>query len=215
MIVIFSYNRPDMLLRVLRECPSGESVVVLDDGSTYDPTEHQQYCQYIRTQHWGKTGFWQKWQYAFDLCRISDDEYFTFLADDMREINWDRIARIPDKLYAQNLMFERGRYRDWTNLGGFEVKFNGELHYSVGYVDCSYATNRKTLEHIEWTQDEVTWEWFCAGKYISSGVGHHQSWKYVHKFVQMFMPKTTIAKHGNHESQMHPEHRKKVPLIVE
>ena len=215
MIVIFSYNRPDMLLRLLRECPSGESVVVLDDGSTYDPTEHQRYCRYIRTQHWGKTGFWQKWQYAFDLCRLSDDEYFTFLADDMREINWDRIARISDKLYAQNLMFERGRYRDWTGLVAQDTTFNDEPYYTVGYVDCSYATNRKTLEHIEWTQDEVTWEWFRAGKYISSGVGHNQSWKYVHKFVEMFMPKTTIAKHGNHESQMHPEHRKKIPLIVE
>jgi hypothetical protein len=215
MIIIFTYNRPEMLLRLLRECPAGEQVIALDDGSDYDPSEHMKLCRYIRTQHWGKMGFWQKWQYAFDLCQNSTDEYFTFLADDMREVEWHRLARIPDKLYAQNLMFERGRIRDWTGLGGYPEQFNGEPHYMVGYVDCAYQTNRMTMEQIGWKQDEVEFEWFMAGPNISSGVGHHQSWRFVHNRVPMVMPSKTIAKHGNHLSQMHPEHRKKVPLIVE
>ena len=214
MIVIFSYNRPDMLMRLLRECPSDEQIIVLDDGSTYDPSEHMKLCHYIRTQHYGREGFWLKWQHAFDLCRISEDNYFTFLADDMTEIQWERIAKLPNSLYAKNLMYERGRFRDWTGMGGFEQDFNGEPHYSVGYVDCAFATNRATMEAIAWKQDEVKWEWFRAGKHISSGVGHQQSWRFVHNRVPMFMPQVTIAKHGDHPSQMHPEHRKQVPLIV-
>lgn len=214
MIVIFSYNRPDMLMRLLRECPTDERVVVIDDGSRYEPTEHIKLCHYIRTQHYGKEGFWRKWQHAFDLCRISEDDYFTFLADDMTDIQWERIARIPDKLYAQNLLTFKGRYSEWTGLGGQQVVFNSEPHHAVGYVDCAYSTNRATMDAISWTQDEVSWNWFKVGKHISSGVGHHQSWRFVHNRVPMYMPQVTIAKHGDHTSQMHPEHRKQVPLIV-
>jgi hypothetical protein len=214
MIVIFTYNRPEMLMRLLRECPAGEQVIALDDGSDYDPSEHMKLCRYIRTQHWGKMGFWQKWQYAFDLCRNSRDEYFTFLADDMHGVEWHRLARIPDKLYAQNLLTMPNRLREWTGLGGFATSFNDEPHYQVGYVDCAYQTNRMTLEQIEWKQDEVEFEWFMAGPNISSGVGHHQSWRFVHNHVPMYMAKQTLARHGDHESQMHPTHRKETPIVV-
>lgn len=214
MIIIFTYNRPDMLLRLLRECPAGEQVIAIDDGSAYDPSEHMKLCHYIRTQHWGKMGFWQKWQYAFDLCRNSTDEYFTFLADDMREVEWHRLARMPDKLYAQNLLTMPKRIREWTRLGGQDCEFNGEPHWTCGYVDCAYQTNRMTLEHIGWVQPVVDYEWFMAGPSISSGVGHHQSWRFVHNHVPMYMPKQTLSRHGDHESQMHPTHRKETPIVV-
>lgn len=213
MIVIFSYNRPDMLMDTLKSCPKDEHVVVMDDGSTYDATEHMKLCHYIRTQHYGKHGFWMKWQHAFDLCRISDDTYFTFISDDLHNIQWHRRAML-NGLYCQNMLTFKNRLREWTGLGGQECTFNGEPHHTVGYVDCAYNTNRETLERIGWIQPPVSWEWFRAGQNISSGVGHHQSWQYVRKSVPMYMPKITLANHGDHISMMHGEHRKEVPMIA-
>jgi hypothetical protein len=47
----------------------------------------------------------------------------------------------------------------------------------------------------------------------SSQVGMYQSTQFFINFVPMFIPKKSLVKHGDHPSMMHPELRKKIPLI--
>ena len=57
MIFITSYNRPEMLLSLLKEL-EGERITVIDDGSEYNPEQLTEYCTYVRTPHRGKFGYW-------------------------------------------------------------------------------------------------------------------------------------------------------------
>src|SRR5690625_2457325 len=135
MIFITSYQRPKMLLRLLKEL-QGENITVIDDGSNYDPAEHKKYCNYIRQKHFGKKQFWRTWQHMLNLAKKTNDKEFIFLQDDLYDIDLQglRSQKTPEK-FVLNLM-NIGPNRNWTPIGQ--------------YCDCNFMTNRKSLEAIHW-----------------------------------------------------------------
>ena len=78
MIIVFSYNRFEMLKQVVKEL-EGENFIVLDDESSFDIDSLD--CSFIQFEHVGKEGFWRSWNYALKLCKESDDNFFLFLQD--------------------------------------------------------------------------------------------------------------------------------------
>lgn len=210
MIIIFSYDRPGMLKRLIAECP--EKPVVIDDGSSYDPTEFLKISDYYRLNHKGKEGFWFNWDYALKICRESDDEYFTFLADDFHCVKWDLLGTFKqEEPFAFNLLND-GRKNCFTTFPTKDTKFHNIPVWEVGFVDCGYHCNRAALEILQFKMppvDPIRWDRSNS----SSGVGSYQSVKFMTKRVPMYIPHKSFVKHGNHESKMHPELRKKDPLI--
>ena len=90
------------------------------------------------------------------------------------------------------------------------ITINGITFQECGFVDGLFITNRKTLEKIEVAQ--VPNSWFDRPD-KSSGVGYYMSMDLRTKGVKMMIPDSSLVMHGDHESQMHKEHRKQVPLI--
>ena len=210
-VIIFAYNRPRALLELLYEL-EGMDVTVIDDNSGYDPSEHLRYCDYIRTEPRRKHQFYKQWQLAFDICRNSTHEYFLFLPDDFYSINLTALRKVkqyaPFALHLVNF----GTKKMWTGINPSDATFHGLDCERIGFVDCSFFTNRLTLELMEWKQPEVKWDWFARSD-MSSGVGATQSRLLEILEIPIYRPKRPLASHGKWDSVMHPEHRKLIPLV--
>ena len=208
MIVIFTYNR-EALLKSLVDSLKGEKIMIIDDGSDY-PIHFNNYHRY---EHQGKEGFWQLWNEALRMCHASPDNWFLFLQDDVTDVNLKEIKRITRRMkdYAFNIM-NRGPDRGWTKVPMYPVNLKGVQCQTVRYVDCIFATNRQTLDKIGWKMNPVSAHRF-RNPYISSGVGHQLSQRFAQNGILMYKPIKSLAFHGDHESLMHKEERKRNPLI--
>ena len=60
--------------------------------------------------------------------------------------------------------------------------------------------------------EQVPHEWFNRPN-KSSGVGHQITRKFRQQHVTMYTPKTSLVYHGEHDSVMHYEERKRIKLI--
>lgn len=213
MIVIFSYNRPKMLLSLLRELKG--NVIVMDDGSDFDPDPFLDYCDFYRSSHRGREGYWRQWRDALEICEESGD-WFLFLSDDLQNVNLSEIKRITKSIkgnYAFNVL-NVGADRGWTGIKWAEKKIAGVDCYKMGYVDGAFACNRGALESIGFYMEPVDTLRF-RNPYISSGVGQQLSNRFALKGIPMYLPKKSLCYHGNHESKMNPEERKRNPLVSE
>ena len=209
MIVIFSYNRPEMLNKVIDQCP--ERPVVIDDGSDFDPLTFAKKSDFYRLNHKGRRGFWANWDYALKICQASDDNYFTFLADDFLNVQWDVLETFKrDKPFAYNLLND-GRTAQFIRFNAQPATFMGRPSLRVGFVDCGYHCNRSALDVLEYKMPPPDPDRFDNPD-ASSGVGLYQSTQFFINMVPMYVPKVSIVDHGNHESKMHPELRRKQPL---
>jgi len=194
MIFITSYDRPKMLLRLLKEL-QGEKVVVIDDGSSYDPDEHLEYCEYYRVSHKGKSGFWVNWNFMLELAKESNDNEFIFLPDDIYDFDIQRLRK--DYTEGALNVLDVGADRGWA---------------PKGYVDCGFICDRKVLEALQWRLEPVHINRFDNPN-ISSGVGQQMSFRLWMKGIPMYL-NGNYAKHGTHESKMHKEERLKNPLCT-
>jgi hypothetical protein len=212
MILIFSYNRPEFLRKVIEDCPV--KPYVIDDGSDFDPMPFARLSYFHKLEHKGREQFYLNWQYAFEICKQSDEDFFLFIPDDFLNVNHSKIKHIYDTLqgrYAYNLLND-ARPQIWTPIKHHDVEVAGVPSERVSYADCGYFTNRETLQAINFTQDDISVSRFDRSE-NSSGVGWSQSRRFHKKFVPMYIPKKSLCFHGAHESMMHKELRKKQPLI--
>lgn len=209
MIVIFSYQREQLLKSLLNEL-KGENILVLDDGSTY-PIRFK--VPYYRYEHLGKERFWQLWHEALKMCDESKDDWFMFIQDDVSDVDLQAIQSVTEGLdyFAYNFM-NRGPDRGWTKVPMYPVLLNNVNCQTVRYVDCNFVTNRKTMDKIGWYMMPVPMSRFI-NPYISSGVGQQLSRRFAQNDVLMYKPIKSMARHGDHESLMHPFERKINPLI--
>lgn len=201
-----------MLAKVIEQCP--EKPVVIDDGSDFDPLLFAKKCEFHRLRHKGKEQYFLNWQYAFEICKQSDDDFFLFIPDDFSDIDYvriDAIFNIMDGLFAYNLLND-GRPSCWTPIKKKETTVAGVESYQVSYCDGGYFTNRETLEAIQFEQEFISFRRFDREN-ISSGVGETQSRKFWKAGIPMYCPKKSLCYHGEHESKMHTELRKIQPLI--
>jgi len=206
LILITTYNRSEMLLSLLKEING--NVVVFDDGSEYNPSEHKKYCRYYRYSHQGKIGFWKIWGEMLRIAKRSKDDWFLFLQDDVTGVQMDKIKGVTKGLdtFAFNIMRRGDPMRGWTNIQPSPATLNGLDVFKCGYVDCIFSTNRKTLELLEWQMNPISpYHSYPKGK--SSGVGEQLSQRFKRLDVPMYFPKKSLAVHGDHESKMHPNRK--------
>lgn len=204
---IFSYNREQMLNEMVVLLNSyGISPIILDDGSDYETN----LPRYFRHEHRGKNGFYKTWHEALKMCENSSAELYMFLPDDFLDLDVQKVLDLHESHksnpYAYNFV-NVGLDQVWTNVKALDL---GE-ELRVGFVDCGFFCNREALERIGFFMDEP--HHFFKEKESSSGVGCMLSNRLLNKAVLCYLPKTSLAYHGEHESVMHPELRKKNPLI--
>lgn len=194
-IIIFSVPERN-LGELLMDC-EGYPVKIIDDPATY-----------------GKTNFWKRWKEAVDYCKSTNDDYFLFLPDDVKYIDWEFLnqwmIRYYGKPFVLNLISDK-RQNCWGKV--FEktpdLELQGYKLVNQGFFDCGGLIPRCVLDQID--IDEVPSKWFDRPD-KSSGVGFQLTMKFRRLGVRMYRPFPSLAKHGNHPSIMHPEERLRNPL---
>ena len=193
-IVIFSSpQRKAMLSKLLKEL-KGMDVTVIDSPSTF-----------------GKERFWMRMAYAFAICLDSEHDNYLILPDDVCKVDIERIKILHDKMkhlkYTINAIND-GRVSCWGSRSNPNLKIDELIHSD--YFDCAGLTNRKTLSLIG--VEPIPAHWFDRPD-KSSGVGYQLTTKFRTKNVLMYTAQKSLVYHGDHESVMHKEERKRTPLI--
>ena len=154
----------------------------------------------------GKEMFWSVWNDMLKTAEKSEAELFIFMQDDFTDLDLERIKEIhethKDKPYAFNIIND-----------GRNGLFNGVVPVTIddkimcGFVDCGFFCNREALDAIGYYMEQT------EVKKDSSGVGRRLSNRFLKARVTMYKPVTSLAWHGDQDSIMHPEERRKNPLI--
>lgn len=207
MIFVFSYQREEMLKSVLKDL-KGEDVTILDDGSDFK-IKHP---NVLRFKNGGKAKFWEKWFIALRLAEGTDDDFFLFMPSDFLNIDLVKIKEIHNELkskpYVYNLIND-GREMCWNTIK--PVKINEE-RMQIGFTDCGFFCNREALKRIGFNIKAIDPRRFKTRGDISSGVGQFLTQSFQIARIPIYMPIKSLAFHGEHESTMHPDHRKQIKL---
>lgn len=177
--------------------PIGD-VLVIDDRATY-----------------GKQNFWMRMKKAIDYCLASNSDYFAILPDDIKDVKWGKIQKIFDHFENQPFIvnvINDHREPCWGSVRKPELdkRFWGIQLRHIDYCDCGFITNRACLEKI--TVERVPKRWFNTPA-KSSGVGRQLTLKMRKQGIPMYVTEPSLCFHGDHLSIMHPQERKKNPLI--
>ena len=203
-----TYDREHDLKRVVSHLnKNGLDPIIYDDGSTYET----KLPNYHRHEHRGKKGFIHTWEDMLKVCRNNNADLYIFMGDDFHDLDLERLYKYHQQFklypYACNIIND-GRTKCWTNLSCLDM---GD-YYRLGFVDGGFFCNREALERINFNLGSLPNGWHNKAN-RSSGVGMLLSTGFHSTRVKMYTPKKSLAFHGDHESKMHPEERKKNPLI--
>lgn len=203
-----TYDREHDLKRVVSHMnKNGLDPIIYDDGSTYET----KLPNYHRHEHRGKKGFIHTWEDMLKVCRNNNADLYIFMGDDFHDLDLERLYQYHQQFkvypYACNIIND-GRTKCWTNLSCLDM---GD-YYRLGFVDGGFFCNREALERINFSLGSLPNGWHNKAN-RSSGVGMLLSTGFHSTRVKMYTPKKSLAFHGDHESKMHPQERKKNPLI--
>lgn len=209
---ITTYNRPDMLNQVYSRFKKYDiEPTILDDYSEPRPL----YPDVIRHEHRGKKGFWKTWGDMLKHAKDNEADLYIFTVDDFINLDISEIKRRHKKLnrngpYIHNIINDGRSDKCWTRIR--PVKLNYNL-WRIGWTDCAFFCNREALDRIGYYMHSPGEDWFKIREGISSGVGMMLTKRCNEARVPVYRPEYSLAQHGDHESQMHKEHRKTKKLI--
>lgn len=208
---IFTYNRPEMLAKVyarLREFDIEPTII--DDQSEEQPN----YPDVKTHAHRGKRNYWKTWNEVLRSLRHDHSDIYLFMPDDFLDLDIEKIKKLhnqfKDSPYVYNLINDGRPDHCWTKIR--KEDYDKES-FKIGYTDCGFFCNKKALDEIGYHFKEPRKEWWDIGENISSGVGQQLTMRCNRRNVNIYLPKKSLAYHGDHESKMNPEERKKNPLI--
>ena len=195
---ITAYNRPKMLASVIDTLHAvGIVPIVFEDGVTHP--------------HRGKEGYWQTWDEILKDCEKHEADLYLFIPDDVLDFDVDRMKEIHlrfNEPYICNLIND-GRHESWVVFQRQQPKNGLE---QVGFTDCGFFCNREALSKTKWRiKQPPASRWNNPN--MSSGVGMQLTHAFTNAKVKMYKPVKSLGYHGDHESEMNPNERKKNPLI--
>jgi glycosyltransferase involved in cell wall biosynthesis len=232
LVFITTYKRPEFLKELLKDILQNAGkhqieLLIFNDqtDSSYDdvylfvkekwPWQHS----FIRfNKHFGKPRYWEMINEAFGYLKKLDFDYVIQLPDDVQLVDdffnkaIETFESIPDKykscLNLLNDISRRGPL--WTPI---EPKLMRGHIIRTGWVDMCYIANKYFFEILNWQIKPVNKNW-ATDPERSSGVGKQISERIYINGTYFYQVITSLVIHGDHESVMHPTHRKKTPLIT-
>lgn len=227
-LIIFTYERPKMLKRLLADVQEHRgaheiSVVVYDDASSSGYDEVQKKLgvlggTYVRARKkHGKQQFWKWVSRAYSDQRTRDEPLFCLLPDDFRlctrffdrAINiWNRITD-PYKVALNPIRDDsREGVECWTKQRPIDC---GPV-FDAGWVDGALLCNRRYFEALNWKihpVDSIRWR---RNPKSSSGVGEQISVRLALARLGMYKVKRSLCVHVAVPSKMNPVERQRHPL---
>lgn len=212
LISIPSYKRPEMCRRIVNECrrevPGAEIRVHIDGYQTlYDDLDATQ-SRFMKPA--GREYFWILWNAMLLRCMESDADTFLFLADDLTPAVPDAIQQTLSHLDHCDVIVplydQRGRGPQWVPVSPVDEGDRWLTHW----VDGCFACRRDVLGALSWAVPPIPDHHFETNQ--SSGVGKYMSLAFHELGFRVCQVGETLYHHGDHESVMHPEHRRENPL---
>lgn len=221
-ISVKSYERKEMLISLIEEIEiflkknksHNVSYHIIDDCSKFS-NEFVKSNKIIQTEkNYGKKLHWKLWDMDFGILgREKQIDLFIFLPSDASKVNFNEIIKQSELLKEQEYIFNisnDGRTQCWNRI---KPEIVNHIYMKIGFVDCCFFTNRMTLDKLGFFMLEIDKSRFLLNKNISSGVGEQLTRRINNEKIDIFLPYNSFIFHGDHESTMHKEERKKNPLV--
>ena len=155
-IIIFSYQRQQMLESLINEVKEYDYTII-DDGSSFKLSKN-----FHQFQHGGKPKFWRMWDFALRMLRDNHSDLFIFMPSDVSNVNIPKIIELHNqfkaKPYAYNLIND-GRTNCWNMIQPVQVD---EHTMKVGFTDCGFFCNKQLLNRIGYYVNEINPPKICT-----------------------------------------------------
>ena len=229
LILIPTYDRPEMLLRLLKQINSYShkytiAVICVNDGSKKNYKGVENYLQsQFKEHHYSKIkenqtklGFWKIVNLLFNNAKKIQFDYIFQISDDLTLCIafFDKAISIyeninNDKKICLNLLSlnEMQLQPAWS---GMRKNINAGEVYLSNWVDNAFVATSKFMDIL----DYYIFETKNTHNQISSGVGKQVTQRILKQGYRIYMVKDSLLGHGTHDSVMHTEHRKKRPLTT-
>jgi hypothetical protein len=206
-VVVFSYNRPEMLRETLLHLNQYDAtVIVIDDGSRYDTSAVTTGVNavYYRRPHMGKQNWFEQWNFAFKLIRKIDAHHYVFMPDDFQRLDLQSCISAYNEIKGKSTL---NLINDGREQWGSVPEQISDTLINCGFNDCGFICNKEILRLLKWRINPTN------SSTESSGVGRQLTNRLGKMGIKMYCPVKSFAYHGEHESVMHPELRKQKPII--
>lgn len=231
-IFITTYNRPKMLLSLLKDIIKNKDqysidLYVIDD---YSDEDYSEVLSFIKDNNWnfiknnsnyGKKQFYLTFNKMFDILKkdhegysrspsIPSAKYYYFLQDDLvlkENFFIESISiweRLPkNNLCSLNLMVDEKRQRSSCWTGVYPV----DVGYAddTGWVDCIFMCNHNMMKQLNWKLDPVSSKRWKKDKSLSSGVGKQMSCRLFANQNKMYRVKSSLVFHIGIDSKLNKD----------
>jgi hypothetical protein len=186
-VAIPTYNRPQLLIKVLQTIPKDCEVLIFQDGCNSDYTECKEWLKdykhswyKYKTPH-GKKLLWALYNDIWQIIKEKKFDLIHFLQDDtIPTADYWNLTRI---MFATN--------NDIEVISTFTIEAHRLLFYkrsalmdfgryklhNLDKIDCVFVCNKAFFERLEWEVKPVPTD-FDFGN--GSGVGYYMSHRYLH-----------------------------------
>jgi len=236
-VLITTHNRAEMLLKLLHDIERLKqelniTVFILADGpqTGYDAVwkfasaKKEWIVADSYPEHCGKIFYFTlvtrlyrmvqniHWSNPFDyFIQVPDD--VSLGADFFNEaVAQFKAIKDPNKI-CLNLLNDGREQPNWTGVQHQDIAYNGYTYVKTQWVDMCYIADSVFFNCLGWEVLPIPVSWSGDTK-KSSGVGLQISRRLFAMGKNMYLTSHSLVGHGAHDSQMHPNHRKLVPLIA-
>lgn len=205
-------NKHSILINVFDDCSDNKDLFI-EMASRFDNI-----VLYRFSENHGKNSYWKIYDTIFKICKNINAKYFIFLPDDVQLKNnffkrtTDLYESINDnnKICMSLLIDELRKWKPcWTNFTPVQV---GSV-YKTQWNDLCFISEKSLIEKLDFRVHDIPDTRFKK-RNISSGVGQQISQRLHNIGLSMYHSKYSLVIHGDHESQMNKEERKKHKLIA-
>lgn len=201
LIFVFSYNREEMLRKVMVSL-DGYNYFVVDDGSDFtidDP-------RFIKHEHHGREKWWRLWDSVLKKAGETDHSLIVFTTDDFLDIDMKAIQQRHEQFKGSPYFYNIIRDKRDHCWGHFPLTQVDENTTRIGFIDCGFFCNRSALDKLGYYINPVGESRF-KNPLISTGVGLQLTARVRKLGIPMYRPVKSLAFHGLHESKMLPRER--------
>ena len=221
-VIITTYNRLVELKKLLDDIGKNNfnnvKILIFDDGSeeNYDLSEYNvKYIKYLKNH--GKTKFWKIIDQIFKSCKNIKSDYYFFLQDDQRipsnffekSIEIYESIKDPNKISLELRTDDRISNSNWTKFDPVDM---GE-YVQTQWVELDFVCKYNFFQKLNFEIKPIESTRWDKNPNLSTGVGYQLSLRLNDCGMSMFHVKNTLISHGESESKLFPELRKKQKLI--
>jgi hypothetical protein len=223
-VVINSYNRPEMLTKLVDDINKNQKdykimIGIFDDCSDNKVKFSQSNIkQFGMFPNMGKRKYYVTYNASFSFVKSINSKYYIYLPDDVLLVDnfFDEAKRIYEsitstrKICLSILTDDRVNRSHW----GYSNPVDYGEFLQTQWNDLCFICEKKFFETLNYKIETISERRWINNPTISSGVGHQITQRLNNSKKFLYHTKKSLVYHGNHESKMNKDEREKNNLIT-